>query len=106
MSPTGAYRRGGTLLLIGQKRPEVKMSHTTAPWGVTRMKPYPEAVVLPAAEVVLDPQTQTGRWISPDGSDISPAAKHKRSETSKETSTKTSLDGQTDQGSDQEGDTD
>ncbi|MET8976203.1 putative ATP-grasp-modified RiPP [Streptomyces sp. NPDC004539] len=82
------------------------MSETAVPWGVTRMRPYPETVVLPAAEVVLDPVTQTGRWIDPDGVDRLLVNKHKKSETSKETQTKTSLDGAPDQGSDQEGDTD
>jgi putative ATP-grasp target RiPP len=80
--------------------------HAVFPWGLTRMKPYPDTAVLPAAEVVLDPVTQIGRWIRPDGLDVPVMDRHKRSETSKETNTKTSLDGNTDQGSDQEGDTD
>ncbi|MFF7362673.1 putative ATP-grasp-modified RiPP [Streptomyces sp. NPDC008125] len=70
------------------------------------MRPYPETIALPAAEVVLDADTQTGRWIAPDGREASLAGKHKRSETSKETKTRTSLDGTPDEGSDQEGDTD
>ncbi|MEU2729591.1 putative ATP-grasp-modified RiPP [Streptomyces griseoviridis] len=70
------------------------------------MRPYPEAVVLPAAEVVLDPVTQTGRWTGPDGGDSPLMSRHKRSETSKETKTKTSMDGTPDEGSDQIGDTD
>ncbi|AEW95602.1 MULTISPECIES: putative ATP-grasp-modified RiPP [Streptomycetaceae] len=70
------------------------------------MKPYPESVVLPAATVVLDPTTQTGRWVGSDGLDAPLSARHKRSETNKETSTRTSLDGNADQGNDQEGDTD
>ncbi|EFL25434.1 hypothetical protein SSOG_05148 [Streptomyces himastatinicus ATCC 53653] len=78
----------------------------TMPWGLTRMRPYPEAVVLPAAQVALDPGTQTGRWVDSDGLGVPFTGKHKRSETSKETQTKTSLDGNPDQGSDQEGDTD
>lgn len=82
------------------------MSVAAVPWGLTRMRPYPEAVVLPAAEVVLDPERQTGRWVGSDGLGVPLTAKHKRSETSKETQTKTSLDGSPDQGSDQEGDTD
>ncbi|MBQ1158476.1 putative ATP-grasp-modified RiPP [Streptomyces sp. A73] len=81
------------------------MRESVTPWGLTRMQPYPRTVVLPAAEVVLDPVTQTGRWVGPDGLEA-PTARHKRSETSKETSTKTSLDGNTDEGSDQEGDSD
>ncbi|MFF2852137.1 putative ATP-grasp-modified RiPP [Streptomyces sp. NPDC058001] len=46
------------------------MSETAVSWGVTRMRPYPEAVVLPAARVVLDPATLTGRWVGPDGRDV------------------------------------
>ncbi|MFJ6571960.1 putative ATP-grasp-modified RiPP [Streptomyces sp. NPDC091292] len=82
------------------------MSETAAPWGVTRMRPYPEAVVLPAAKVVLDPATQTGRWVGSDGLNVPLAGRHKRSETNKETKPTTSLDGNTDEGSDQDGDTD
>lgn len=82
------------------------MSVAAVPWGLTRMRPYPEAVVLPAAEVVLDPETQTGRWVGSDGLGMPLTGKHKRSETNKETQTKTSLDGKPDQGGDQEGDTD
>ncbi|MFF5304782.1 putative ATP-grasp-modified RiPP [Streptomyces sp. NPDC013161] len=70
------------------------------------MRPYPDAAALPTATVVIDPATQTGRWIGPDGLDLPVLAKHKKSETSSETKTKTSLDGDPDEGSDQEGDTD
>ncbi|TQE15805.1 putative ATP-grasp-modified RiPP [Streptomyces ipomoeae] len=76
------------------------------PWGLTRMRPFPATAVLATATVILDPETQTGRWIEPDGLDTPTMARHKRSETSKETKPKTSLDGNTDEGSDQEGDTD
>ncbi|MEV0254775.1 putative ATP-grasp-modified RiPP [Streptomyces sp. NPDC050732] len=69
------------------------------------MRPFPEAA-LPAAEVVLDPESQTGLWLGPDGLEIPVLDRHKRSETSKETTTKTSMDGTPDQGSDQDGDTD
>ncbi|MFF9345739.1 putative ATP-grasp-modified RiPP [Streptomyces sp. NPDC014734] len=82
------------------------MTTATVPWGLTRMRRYPDAVSLPGATVTVDPVTQTGRWIGPDGDVLPATARHKRSETSKETSTKTSLDGAPDQGSDQEGDTD
>ncbi|GAA0538211.1 MULTISPECIES: putative ATP-grasp-modified RiPP [Streptomyces] len=82
------------------------MSVAAVPWGLTRMRHYPEAVVLPAAKVVLDPETQAGRWIGSDGLVVPLTGKHKRSETNKETKAKTSLDGNPDQGSDQEGDTD
>ncbi|WP_233104061.1 putative ATP-grasp-modified RiPP [Streptomyces flavofungini] len=70
------------------------------------MRPFPDAVVLPAARVVLDPATQTGRWVDADGFEVPVLDRHKRSETSKETATKTSLDGEPDEGTDQEGDTD
>lgn len=77
-----------------------------APWGLTRMKPFPASTVLPCAAIVLDPDSQTGRWIIEPGNGIPTMNRHKRSETSKETSTKTSLDGNPDQGSDQSGDSD
>jgi putative ATP-grasp target RiPP len=82
------------------------VSAAAAPWGLTRMRPYPEAVVLPAAEIVLDPVSQTGRRVGSDSPGVPVTGRHKRSETSKETRTRTSLDGNPDQGSDQEGDTD
>ncbi|EKX61429.1 putative ATP-grasp-modified RiPP [Streptomyces ipomoeae] len=78
----------------------------TVPFGLTRMRPFPEAAVLAPATIVLDPDSQTGRWVGPDGLDVPTLARHKRSETSQETKPKTSLDGNTDEGSDQEGDTD
>lgn len=77
-----------------------------APWGVSRMRPFPPAAVLPATRPVLDARTQVPNWVAPDGTQHAAEAKHKRSETSKETSTKTSLDGNPDQGSDQSGDSD
>ncbi|MFE0257268.1 putative ATP-grasp-modified RiPP [Streptomyces sp. NPDC059010] len=70
------------------------------------MRPFPTTAVLTAATVVLDPETQTGLWIGPDGLELPTMDRHKRSETSTETTTKTSLDGNTDEGSDQSGDTD
>jgi len=79
---------------------------TTVPFGLSRMRPFPYAVVLGSATVVLDPKTQTGRWLGQDGLDITELDRHKRSETSKETKTKTSLDGSADEGGDQQGDSD
>lgn len=76
------------------------------PWGLTRMRPFPVSAVVNASAVVLDPESQTGRWSKPDGHGAPSMDRHKRSETSKETKPKTSLDGNTDEGSDQEGDTD
>lgn len=81
------------------------MGDHVVPWGLSRMRPYPDRAVVPAAEVVLDPGSQTGRWLAADGAELV-TARHKRSETSRETQTRTSLDGNTDQGSDQEGDAD
>ncbi|MFC4610692.1 putative ATP-grasp-modified RiPP [Streptomyces maoxianensis] len=77
-----------------------------APWGLTRMRPFPVAAVLPGAAIVLDSDTQMGEWIGKDGNGIATMDKHKRSETSSETSTRTSSDGNADQGSDQSGDSD
>ncbi|MEV2193516.1 putative ATP-grasp-modified RiPP [Streptomyces phaeochromogenes] len=79
---------------------------SAVPFGLSRMRPFPDAVVLDPATVVLDPETQTGRWLGPDGLDIPELDRHKRSETSKETRTKTSLDGSPDEGGDQQGDSD
>jgi putative ATP-grasp target RiPP len=70
------------------------------------MRNYPEADVLPAVEIVLDPETQTGRWGRPDNSGGVRRSRHKRSETNRETQTRTSMDGTPDQGHDQEGDVD
>lgn len=77
-----------------------------APWGLRRMRPFPATEVLPAATAVLDPVSQTVRWLGSDGREMPADARHKRSETSKETTTRTSLDGNPDQGTDQDGDTD
>ncbi|WP_435174770.1 putative ATP-grasp-modified RiPP [Actinacidiphila sp. bgisy145] len=79
---------------------------TPKPWGLTRMRPFPVSAAVVAGNVVLDAESQTGRWIGPDECSAQSMARHKRSETSKETKTKTSLDGNSDEGSDQEGDTD
>lgn len=76
------------------------------PWGLTRMRLFPESAVVTGSTVVLDAESQTGRWVGPDGAGVPSLDRHKRSETSKETKPRTSLDGTTDEGSDQEGDTD
>lgn len=76
------------------------------PWGLTRMRPFPETAVAATATVVLDPGSQTGRWTGPDGQELPSLDRHKRSETSQETRPQTSLDGNTDEGSDQQGDSD
>lgn len=81
-------------------------SVVSRPWGLTRMRPFPVSAVLPAATVVLDPESQTGRWSEPGGHSAPRMDRHKRSETSKETKPKTSLDGNSDEGTDQSGDVD
>jgi putative ATP-grasp target RiPP len=72
------------------------------------MRPFPVTTVLGAATVVLDPESQTGRWVGPGGLEVPMMDRHKRTETSKETKTRTSPDGDgnADEGSDQDGDTD
>ncbi|MEU4206018.1 putative ATP-grasp-modified RiPP [Streptomyces sp. NPDC026294] len=78
-----------------------------APWGLSRMKPYPAcAVATTPSRLELDEATQTVRWLEADGSELPTLDRHKKSETSKETNTSTSLDGNTDQGHDQDGDED
>lgn len=76
------------------------------PWGLMRMKPFPRGPQLPGLTIVLDPETQTGRWLGEDGVLVPVMDKHKKSGTSSETKPRTSLDGNTDEGSDQESDTD
>lgn len=80
-------------------------THST-PWGIRRMRPFPENALLTDSRIELDPVTQTGRRLDADGSKAPVLDRHKRSETSKETSTRTSSDGNSDTGSDQEGDSD
>ncbi|MER7984172.1 putative ATP-grasp-modified RiPP [Streptomyces noursei] len=82
------------------------MTTTLAPWGLDRMRAFPTATVVPCTRIVLDPRTQTARWLAEDGSELPVMDKHKASETSKETSTATSLDGNRDEGHDQSGDSD
>jgi putative ATP-grasp target RiPP len=76
------------------------------PWGLTRMAPFPEEAPAPAPHIVLDPVTQSARWLNCDGAELPAWERHKKSETARETSTRTSLDGTSDQGSDQSGDSD
>ena len=41
------------------------------PWGVSRMAPFPPPDgTIPDYRVVLDPVTQTGRWVDPTGQTI------------------------------------
>ncbi|MFD7546127.1 putative ATP-grasp-modified RiPP [Streptomyces sp. NPDC059578] len=75
------------------------------PWGLTRMRPYPDVVSVPPGRAVVDPESQTGVWLDPDGPTV-PSVRHRRSRTWAETKPKTSLDGTKDEGHDQDGDTD
>ncbi len=77
-----------------------------APWGLSRMKPYPETEVLNPARLVLDAESQTGRWVGLDGNELPELDRHKRSQTNSETKVQTSLDSNPDQGEDQRGDED
>ncbi|MFS8200612.1 putative ATP-grasp-modified RiPP [Streptomyces sp. CWNU-52B] len=100
-------RRAGPTTTKSDKNEEDLVSkQVTVPFGLTRMRPFPDGAVLAPALVVLDPKTQIGRWLGPDGLDIPELDRHKRSETSKETKTKTSLDGNPDERGDQQGDSD
>ncbi|MFJ5227881.1 putative ATP-grasp-modified RiPP [Streptomyces sp. NPDC088400] len=74
------------------------------PWGLSRMRPFPVGDRLPYARVVLDPETQTGRWIDAQGGLVPMTGRHKKPSTANETKTRTSLDGNSDQGTDQETD--
>ncbi|WEB40754.1 putative ATP-grasp-modified RiPP [Streptomyces yunnanensis] len=82
------------------------MTTTATPWGLSRMKPFPATTAMPCTGIVLDPRTQTARWLTEDGSEIPAMDKHRASETSQETNTSTSLDGNRDEGHDQSGDSD
>jgi putative ATP-grasp target RiPP len=80
------------------------VERTAKPWGLTRMKLFPEGESFPYTTIVLDPETQTGQWVGVDGTPVLTGARHKKPSTSSETKPKTSLDGNTDEGSDQETD--
>lgn len=105
----GVSDRGGVGKLtwaVVAHLPEAPAAEHAQPWGLSRMRPYPEGAVVPAGRVELDARTQTGRWVVVGGAAGPMLDRHKRSETSKETSTRTSLDGNSDAGTDQEGDSD
>ncbi|HEY8983672.1 MAG TPA: putative ATP-grasp-modified RiPP [Streptomyces sp.] len=81
-------------------------NRSAMPWGLTRMKPFPQGLLLPESTIVLDAETQTGRCLDAQGTLVPVLDKHKKSGTNSETKPKTSLDGNTDEGSDQQSDTD
>ncbi|MEO3973436.1 putative ATP-grasp-modified RiPP [Streptomyces sp. CAU 1734] len=74
------------------------------PWGLTRMRPFPEGEPTECTTVVLDPETQMGRWFDADGEAVPGEGKHKKPSTYRETKPRTSLDGNRDEGRDQETD--
>ncbi|MEV8401267.1 putative ATP-grasp-modified RiPP [Streptomyces niveus] len=77
---------------------------TEPPWGLSRMRPFPDGRQRPYTTVVLDSETQTGRWLDSDGAPVPMEGRHQKPSTSSETKPKTSLDGNSDEGSDQETD--
>lgn len=81
-------------------------NRTMTPWGLTRMKLFPQGPRLPEPTIVLDAETQTGRCLDAHGILVPVLDRHKKSGTNTETKPKTSLDGNTDEGSDQQSDTD
>ncbi|WP_371479935.1 putative ATP-grasp-modified RiPP [Kitasatospora sp. NBC_00315] len=66
-----------------------------APWGITRMEPYPDADPLPALTAVIDPQTQVAVYVDDQGRTVEMGAHG----TSTNTSTPTSTGGGDGQGS-------
>ncbi|MBB5117076.1 hypothetical protein AF335_24905 [Streptomyces eurocidicus] len=81
----------------------------TAPWGLTRMEPYPTVIPFTGRAVALDPQTQTTVYQDAEGRRVE-MGKHGTG-TGKETRTRTSQgDGSgpsnADEDSDQESDQD
>jgi putative ATP-grasp target RiPP len=74
------------------------------PWGVSRMRPFPEGEANECAGAVLDPWSQTARWFDADGIPLPGEGKHKKPRTFRETKPRTSLDGNRDEGRDQETD--
>ena len=59
---------------------------TPLPWGLSRMAPYPPTAPAPYIRGVLDPETQTGRYLDKDGLPVTEMGKHG---TSKKTTDKT-----------------
>lgn len=53
------------------------------PWGVSRMRPYVNVVEYPQYAVIIDPDTQSGRYIDSSGNVID--MRHRKSNRSTET---------------------
>jgi putative ATP-grasp target RiPP len=80
--------------------PEVPTRTATAPWGVSRLAPYPSTTRLPYASVTVDPVTPIGVFRDRAGQVVE-MGKHGTS-TGTETSTTTNSDSRNDQGHDQD----
>ncbi|MFH8614727.1 putative ATP-grasp-modified RiPP [Streptomyces sp. NPDC017979] len=54
------------------------MGTSAQPWGVRRLAPYPTSVVLPFAQVEIDPETQTAAYFDESGRriDMGEGGKH------------------------------
>ncbi|MDX3003591.1 putative ATP-grasp-modified RiPP [Kribbella solani] len=59
------------------------------PWGLTRLEPFLSLDQVDEAIVGLDPKTQLGRYVRPDGTVTMAPGKHSRSRRGTERGTKT-----------------
>lgn len=62
--------------------------NTPRPWGLSRMEPYGCLTEVHQFAVGLDPDTQTARYMGPDGEVVT--AKHRKTNTGTEKPTRTS----------------
>ncbi|MEV7356466.1 putative ATP-grasp-modified RiPP [Kitasatospora sp. NPDC088264] len=60
---------------------------TTAPWGTTRMGPYPDTRSVPAVSAVIDPETQVAVFVDDQGRKVEMGAHGTSTETSTPTNT-------------------
>ena len=58
------------------------------PWGLSRMRPYPEVIEVPYSSAVLDPETQTGLYFDAAGRLVE--MKHKKTNRATEQKTRVS----------------
>jgi putative ATP-grasp target RiPP len=61
----------------------------TRPWGLTRLEPFLSVDQVVETVVDLDPSTQLGRYVTPDGVITMAPGKHSRSRRGTEKGTKT-----------------
>ncbi|MFG2905084.1 putative ATP-grasp-modified RiPP [Kitasatospora sp. NPDC048286] len=59
----------------------------TAPWGTTRMRPYPDTTPIPAVSAVIDPETQMAVFVDDQGRKVEMGAHGTSTETSAPTNT-------------------